>query len=74
MYQLIEKKPVHGNNGHQILDYTKYWIQKYWIVQRNAFCKIEWIPHSSMIIIGQVSYCVYLLAVIYMYIYFLNMY
>ena len=30
--------------------------------------------HSSMIIIGQVSYCVYLLAVIYMYIYFLNMY
>ena len=28
MYQLIEKKPVDGNNEHRILDYTKYWIQK----------------------------------------------
>ena len=26
MYQLIERKPVHGNNEHRILDYTKYWI------------------------------------------------
>ena len=33
MYQLIERKPVHGNNEHRILDYTKYWIQKYWIIQ-----------------------------------------
>ena len=55
MYQLIEKKPVDGNNEHRILDYTKYWI-----------------GHSSMIIIGQLSYCVYLLVVIYMYIHFLN--
>ena len=39
MYQLIERKPVHGNNEHRILDYTKYWIQKYWIKQKkkNAF-------------------------------------
>ena len=44
MYQLIERKPVHGNNEHRKLDYTKYWIQKYWIIQKNAFskfCKIE---------------------------------
>ena len=33
MYQLIERKPVHGNNQHRILDYTKHWIQKYWIIQ-----------------------------------------
>ena len=38
MYQLIERKPVHGNNEHRILDCTKYWIQKYWIIQnKNAF-------------------------------------
>ena len=35
MYQLIERKPVHGNNEHLILDYTKYCIQKYWIIQQK---------------------------------------
>ena len=74
MYQLIERKPVHGNNKHRILDYTKYWIQKYWIIQKKTHFKNFAIwsvmsAHSSMIIIGQVSYCVYLLDVIYMYIY-----
>ena len=50
MYQLIEKKRVDGNNEHRILDYTKYWIQKYWIIQKKAFwkfCEIEcfvWAP------------------------------
>ena len=24
--RLIERKPVHGNNEHRILDYTIYWI------------------------------------------------
>ena len=38
MYQLIERKPANGNNEHRKLDYTKYWIQKYWIIQKkNAF-------------------------------------
>ena len=27
MYQLIERKPVHENNEHRILDLSKYWIQ-----------------------------------------------
>ena len=40
MYQLIEKKPVDGNNEHRILDYTKYWIQKYWIIQKKSILKI----------------------------------
>ena len=41
MYQLIERKPVHGNNEHRILDYTKYWIQKYWVIQKKKrFLKI----------------------------------
>ena len=40
MYQLIERKPVHGNNEHRILDYTKYWIQKYWIIQKKRILKI----------------------------------
>ena len=39
MYQLIERKPVHGNNEHRILDYTKYWIQKYWIIQKKTHFK-----------------------------------
>ena len=74
MYQLIERKPVHGNNEHRILDYTKYWI-----IQKKThfenFAKWSVLSaQSSMIIIGQVSYCVSLLAVIYMYVYFLNMY
>ena len=35
MYPLIERKPAHGNNEHRILDYTKYWIQKCWIIQKK---------------------------------------
>ena len=61
MYQLIERKPVHGNNEHRKLDYTKYWIQKYWIIQKKMhfenFAKCSVLSaHSSIIIMGQVSY------------------
>ena len=40
MYQLIERKPAHGNNEHRKLDYTKYWIQKCWIIQKKSILKI----------------------------------
>ena len=36
LYQLMEKKPVHGQKEHRILDYTKCWIQKYWIIQKKT--------------------------------------
>ena len=56
------------------MDYTQYWIIPKKKMHFENFAKLSVLSaHSSMIIIGQVSYCVYLLAVFYMYIYFLNM-
>ena len=34
LYQLMERKPVHGKKEHRILDYI--WIQKYWIIQKKT--------------------------------------
>ena len=57
LYQLIERKPVQGNNAkitRIILDYTKYWTQKYWIIQKKRILKIlaaNYWSHNNVILI-----------------------